>query len=88
MYKAKDQGRNNAQFCSAEMNAKALQRLTLENKLRNGDLQGAALEWNGLPEAARTASTDYKKSLDARIEVENLVGGTLNRAITSTGKQG
>ncbi|MCZ7481578.1 COG4223 family protein [Rhizobium rhizogenes] len=60
----------------------------MENKLRNGDLQGAALEWNGLPEAARTASADYKKSLDARIEVENLVGGTLNRAITSTGRQG
>ncbi|MDA5634491.1 MULTISPECIES: COG4223 family protein [Rhizobium/Agrobacterium group] len=60
----------------------------MENKLRNGDLQGAALEWNGLPEAARTASADYKKSLDARIEVENLVGGTLNRAITNTGRQG
>ena len=60
----------------------------MENKLRNGDLQGAALEWNGLPDAAKTASTDYKKSLDARIEVENLVGGTLNRAITSTGRQG
>jgi hypothetical protein len=60
----------------------------MENKLRNGDLQGAALEWNGLPEAAKTASADYKKSLDARIEVENLVGGTLNRAITSTGRQG
>ncbi|MFK0207447.1 mitofilin family membrane protein [Agrobacterium sp. NPDC090283] len=60
----------------------------MENKLRNGDLHGAALEWNGLPDAAKTASADYKKSLDARIEVENLVGGTLNRAITSTGKQG
>lgn len=60
----------------------------MENKLRNGDLQGAALEWNGLPDAAKTASIDYKKSLDARIEVENLVGGTLNRAITSTGRQG
>jgi hypothetical protein len=60
----------------------------MENKLRNGDLQGAALEWNSLPETARTASADYKKSLDARIEVENLVGGTLNRAITSTGRQG
>ncbi len=35
LYRAKDQGRNNAQFCSAEMNAKALQRLTLENNLRN-----------------------------------------------------
>ncbi|MDH0614653.1 MULTISPECIES: COG4223 family protein [unclassified Agrobacterium] len=60
----------------------------MENKLRNGDLQGAALEWNGLPHPAKTASADYKKSLDARIEVENLVGGTLNRAITSTGRQG
>lgn len=60
----------------------------MENKLRNGDLQGAALEWNGLPEAAKAVSADYKKSLDARIEVENLVGGTLNRAITSTGRQG
>lgn len=60
----------------------------VENKLRNGDLQGAALEWNGLPDAAKTASADYKKSLDARVEVENLVGGTLNRAITSTGRQG
>ncbi|MEW9524524.1 COG4223 family protein [Agrobacterium radiobacter] len=60
----------------------------MENKLRNGDLQGAALEWNGLPDTARTVSADYKKSLDARIEVENLVGGTLNRAITSTGRQG
>lgn len=60
----------------------------MENKLRNGDLQGAALEWNALPDAAKTASADYKKSLDARIEVENLVGDTLNRAITSTGRQG
>lgn len=60
----------------------------MENKLRNGDLQGAALEWNGLPDAAKTASADYKKSLDARVEVENLVGSTLNRAITSTGRQG
>ncbi len=35
LYRAKKQGGNNAQFCSAEMNAKALQRLTLENNLRN-----------------------------------------------------
>lgn len=60
----------------------------MENKLRNGDLQGAALEWNALPEPAKSVSMDYKKSLDARIEVENLVSGTLNRAITATGKQG
>ncbi|MDO8413969.1 MAG: EAL domain-containing protein [Gallionellaceae bacterium] len=34
LYQAKSQGRNNAQFCTAEMNAKALERLTLENSLR------------------------------------------------------
>lgn len=60
----------------------------MENKLRNGDLQGAALEWDALPDAAKTVSADYKKSLDARINVENLVGDTLSRAIGSTGKQG
>ena len=34
LYLAKNKGRNNAQFCTAEMNAKALERLTLENGLR------------------------------------------------------
>lgn len=60
----------------------------IEDKLRNGDLKGAALEWDGLPEPAKATSTDFKKSLDARVEVEDLVNGTLTRAITSTGKQG
>ncbi|NTJ43301.1 hypothetical protein G6L28_11915 [Agrobacterium larrymoorei] len=60
----------------------------MEDKLRNGDLKGAALEWDGLPEPAKAASADYKKSLDARVEVEDLVNGTLTRAINSTGQQG
>ena len=60
----------------------------IEDKLRNGDLKGAALEWDGLPEPAKATSTEFKKSLDARVEVEDLVNGTLTRAITSTGKQG
>ena len=34
LYLAKNKGRNNAQFCTTEMNAKALERLTLENDLR------------------------------------------------------
>lgn len=34
LYLAKNKGRNNAQFCTAEMNSKALERLTLENDLR------------------------------------------------------
>ncbi|MGL4093340.1 COG4223 family protein [Agrobacterium cavarae] len=60
----------------------------MEDKLQNGDLKGAALEWDALPEAAKTASADYKKSLDARIQVEDLVNSTLNRAVSSTGQQG
>lgn len=60
----------------------------MEDKMRNGDLQGAALEWNALPDAAKTVSTAYKQSLDARIEVEKLVGDSLSRAITSSGQKG
>jgi hypothetical protein len=60
----------------------------MEDKMRNGDLQGAALEWNALPDAAKTVSTAYKQSLDARIEVEKLVGDSLSRAINSSGQKG
>lgn len=60
----------------------------MENKLRNGDLQGASLEWDTLPDPAKGVSGAYRQSLDARIEVENLVNGTLTRAITKTGQQG
>lgn len=60
----------------------------MEDKMRNGDLQGAALEWNALPDAAKTVSTAYKQSLDARIEVEKLVGDSLSRAINNSGQKG
>jgi hypothetical protein len=59
----------------------------MEDKLRNGDLTGSALEWNALPDAAKTVSTAFKQSLDARIQVENLVATTLNRAVAGTAKQ-
>ena len=60
----------------------------MEVKLQNGDLKGAALEWESLPEAARKASEAFKTKLDARIRVEELVGSTLNRAVSGAGKQG
>lgn len=60
----------------------------IEDKMRNGDLEGAALEWNSLPEAGKSVSAAFKQALDARISVENLVNGALNRAVTSTGQQG
>lgn len=55
-----------------------------EDRLRSGDLAGAAREWTALPEPAKAASQTFKQELDARIEVENLVSGTLTRAITGT----
>lgn len=59
----------------------------MEDKLRSGDLDGAAQEWNALPDNGKAASADFKSSLDARIRVESLVGSTLGRAVTSTAKQ-
>lgn len=55
-----------------------------EDRLRSGDFAAAAREWETLPDAAKTASQSFKQELDARIEVENLVGGALTRAITGT----
>ena len=32
----------------------------IEDKLTNGDLKGASLEWDALPEPAKTAGADFK----------------------------
>ncbi len=40
LYRAKEQGRNNSQFYTAEMNVKALERLVLENNLRHAIERG------------------------------------------------
>ena len=42
----------------------------IEDKLNNGDLKGAALEWNGLPDAAKPAGEAFKARLDQRLRVE------------------
>jgi hypothetical protein len=60
----------------------------VEDKIRSGDLKGASLEWDALPEEAKLASDGYKKSLDARIQVENLVGAAVTRALTKNADQG
>jgi hypothetical protein len=55
-----------------------------EDRLRSSDLQAAAQQWEALPEPAKAAAQSFKQQLDARIQVENLVGGTLSRAIAGT----
>ncbi|WP_283195996.1 hypothetical protein [Rhizobium sp. AN80A] len=60
----------------------------MENKVKNGDLPGAANEWTTLPVDAKQASAAFKQSLDARIRVEELVGSALSKAVSGTGKEG
>lgn len=59
-----------------------------EERVKTGDLKAAIGEWNALPEAARQASADFRQALNARIEVEDLMNGTLTRAMTSAGSNG
>lgn len=60
----------------------------MEDKLKNGNLAGAAAEWEKLPEQGKAASAAYKKQLDARIRVEELVGTALSKAVTTTKTNG
>ncbi|EJT03549.1 hypothetical protein RCCGE510_18953 [Rhizobium sp. CCGE 510] len=60
----------------------------LEDKVKSGDLPGASAEWNNLPAPGKQASAAFKQSLEARIRVEELVGGALSKAVSGTGKEG
>ena len=60
----------------------------METRLTNGDLAAAAAEWDKLPAPGKTASEAYKKSLDARIRVELLVGSALTKAVSATKSDG
>ncbi len=59
----------------------------IENKLQNGDLKGAEIEWQTLPEVARNAGADFKTALDQRIAVEESVGAIVSGAMTQNGNQ-
>ncbi|MFD1327870.1 COG4223 family protein [Mycoplana ramosa] len=60
----------------------------IENKLQNGDLKGAQIEWQTLPEVARTAGAAYKTTLDERITIEDGVGAIVSGAMAPTSNQG
>jgi len=53
----------------------------IENRLKNGNLQGAVDEWNTLPKAAQDASADFISQLKARILADKLVAGMLTDAM-------
>ncbi|THV22383.1 COG4223 family protein [Peteryoungia ipomoeae] len=58
----------------------------IEDKLKNGDVKGAHLEWQALPEAGKTASQAFAEKLDARIKAEEAVSQAL--AQTVAGREG
>ncbi|MDH4441189.1 MAG: mitofilin family membrane protein [Rhizobium sp.] len=57
----------------------------VENKLQNGDLKGASLEWETLPEAGKAASANFADALKNRIEAEELVAGALSKTVAGNG---
>lgn len=60
----------------------------IEDKLNNGDLKGASLEWESLPDAAKTAGQDFKAKLDRRLGVETAIDAAVAATMTRTGTQG
>ncbi|OJF89861.1 COG4223 family protein [Pararhizobium antarcticum] len=57
----------------------------IENKLTNGDFKGASLEWQALPEEAKSAGADFKTKLDQRIRVESLIDAAVAGVMTNQG---
>ncbi len=55
----------------------------IEDKLTNGDLKGASLEWQALPDPAKTAGAAFKTKLDQRIRVEGLIDAAVAGAMTA-----
>jgi hypothetical protein len=53
----------------------------LEDKVKNGDLPGAATRMEHAARFAKQASAAFKQSLEARIRVEDLVGSALSKAM-------
>ncbi|MGF6173240.1 COG4223 family protein [Ensifer sp. 4252] len=60
----------------------------IEDKLNNGDLKGAALEWDGLPAAAKTAGEAFKLKLDQRLRVEGIIDAAVAATMNKSGTQG
>jgi hypothetical protein len=57
----------------------------VENKLQNGDLKGAALEWELLPGAGKEASSDFATKLKNRIKAEESIAAALSQTVAGNG---
>ncbi len=55
----------------------------MEDKLKNGDARGAALEWEALPAPAKNAAADFKSLLDKRVKADELTRGLAERSATA-----
>lgn len=55
----------------------------MEDKLKNGDVKGAALEWEALPDPAKSASAEFKGLLDKRVKADELTRGLAERSATA-----
>jgi hypothetical protein len=62
----------------------------IEDRLANGDLKAASLEWDGLPQPAKDAGAAFREKLDTRIKVEGLIDAAVAGAASgsTTVKQG
>ncbi|MCL6707370.1 mitofilin family membrane protein [Pseudomonas sp. R2.Fl] len=57
----------------------------MEDKLGNGDLKGALIEWDSLPEAGKAVSGAYAELLRNRLEAETLAASAMNAAVERNG---
>ncbi|MBD9640861.1 COG4223 family protein [Ensifer sp. ENS07] len=60
----------------------------IEDKLNNGDLKGAALEWNGVPDTAKPAGEAFKAKLDQRLRVEAAIDAAVAATMAKPGTEG
>ncbi|HEV7323025.1 MAG TPA: hypothetical protein VGO04_30850 [Ensifer sp.] len=60
----------------------------IEDKLNNGDLKGAALEWEGLPAAAKPSGEAFKAKLDQRLRVEGVIDAAVAATMAKPGTAG
>ncbi|WP_062017136.1 COG4223 family protein [Aureimonas sp. AU4] len=60
----------------------------MDAAISSGDFAGWLTQWETLPEAAKTASSDFAAKVRARVETDRLIDQTINSAIGAPASQG